>query len=600
MEDEDEITIPFKRCTKSKKNCIICKSTTPLVVIPSEAKLQVFVKRGLIIQGQVRCCRKHLNGRYFIIDEIDNIREASDVSTLSRSEITELLNDLRAYGERGLLDFETPGALSDIDYRRLTGISADDFDDLFGYAKAYIRSTRARGSRTCLAILLMKLRTGLSHAVLSTLFGISRRTIGKAIDSARSALMKDFVPGHLGLEHMSREDFINMHTTDLAKNIFSAGDDVAILVADGTYMYIEKSCNYSFQRRTFSVHKGRPLVKPMMLVSTTGYILEVFGPYLADGKNNDANILNSLLNQRRSALLDWLWPEDLLVLDRGFRDSLDTLQEYNLVPKMPSLLRSGSQLDTLSANESRLVTKIRWVVESVNGMIKQWKMLGQVIPNTQIPYIGDYVRIVSALCNAYKPPRKQAASADDQIIAQRMLALSKKENTLQKRVESNGWNRKTVIWEELVAESLEDFPQLTMEDLRRVTIGVYQLKQAASYTREHLTDEGDYILYSHKEEADIVRVRIQSRHTSAKQYQLWIQYENGFDPIKGWYCQCKNGARTVGCCAHIASVLWYLGFYRHLDSYPKYHSDKYPEYELDAGSWSESDDSDGLESEEED
>lgn len=94
-----------------------------------------------------------------------------------------------------------------------------------------------------------------------------------------------------------------------------------------------------------------------------------------------------------------------------------------------------------------------------------------------------------------------------------------------------------------------------MEDLRRITIGVYQLKQASSYTREHLNDDGDYILYSHKEEQVIVRVRLQSRHTSAKQYQLWIQYESGFDPIKGRYCQCKNGARVVGCCAHIASVL---------------------------------------------
>ena len=45
----------------------------------------------------------------------------------------------------------------------------------------------------------------------------------------------------------------------------------------------------------------------------------------------------------------------------------------------------------------------------------------------------------------------------------------------------------------------------------------------------------------------------------------------------------------MGCCAHIASVLWYLGLYRHLESVPKYHSDSYPDYEVGAGSWSESD-----------
>lgn len=44
-------------------------------------------------------------------------------------------------------------------------------------------------------------------------------------------------------------------------------------VADGTYIYTQKSSNYRFQRRSFSIHKGRPLVKLMILVSTTGYIL---------------------------------------------------------------------------------------------------------------------------------------------------------------------------------------------------------------------------------------------------------------------------------------------------------------------------------------
>ncbi|GFW94531.1 uncharacterized protein TNCV_3904411 [Trichonephila clavipes] len=30
----------------------------------------------------------------------------------------------------------------------------------------------------------------------------------------------------------------------------------------------------------------------------------------------------------------------------------------------------------------------------------------------------------------------------------------------------------------------------------------------------------------------------------------------------GFNWQCKVGARVVGCCAHVASVLWYLGYWR--------------------------------------
>ena len=81
------------------------------------------------------------------------------------------------------------------------------------------------------------------------------------------------------------------HTTDFARVLFAdSKTDVAIAVADGTYIYIEKSGDYSFQRRSYSVHKVRPLVKPMMLVATDGYILTVLGPYSADGKNSDAQL----------------------------------------------------------------------------------------------------------------------------------------------------------------------------------------------------------------------------------------------------------------------------------------------------------------------
>jgi len=56
---------------------------------------------------------------------------------------------------------------------------------------------------------------------------------------------------HLGLNHISRDDFINLHTRNLAKSLFAEGKNVAIHVADGTCTYIEKNSNYSFQRQIF-------------------------------------------------------------------------------------------------------------------------------------------------------------------------------------------------------------------------------------------------------------------------------------------------------------------------------------------------------------
>lgn len=90
-----------------------------------------------------------------------------------------------------------------------------------------------------------------------------------------------FVAEHLGFGHITREQIIQEHTRPLVKTIL--GDRVsqpAILVLDGTFIYIytHKSGNFRFQRQSFSLHKGRPLVKPMVIVSTTGYFVSVLGP----------------------------------------------------------------------------------------------------------------------------------------------------------------------------------------------------------------------------------------------------------------------------------------------------------------------------------
>lgn len=100
----------------------------------------------------------------------------------------------------------------------------------------------------------------------------------------------------------------------------------AILVVYGTYVFIQKSNNFKFQRRSYSQHKNRPLVKPMVIVSTTGYIVSVLGPYFADHKNNDASILKHNFQTNMENIKDWLQQDDVLIVDRGFRDSISFLE----------------------------------------------------------------------------------------------------------------------------------------------------------------------------------------------------------------------------------------------------------------------------------
>lgn len=173
--------------------------------------------------------------------------------------------------------------------------------------------------------------------------------------------MRDFVPHNLGFNHITREEVIQNHTRQLARNLMTVDvtSNPAILVLDGTYVYIQKSSNFAFARRSYSIHKHRPLVKPMMVVTTTGYIVSVLGPYLADSKNNDASILKHMIYHNAEELRNWLQEEDVFVVDRGFRDAQDVLEDVGIKLEMPAFMKRGDkQLSTLDSNLSRVVTKV--------------------------------------------------------------------------------------------------------------------------------------------------------------------------------------------------------------------------------------------------
>ncbi|CAF4137737.1 unnamed protein product [Rotaria sp. Silwood2] len=58
--------------------------------------------------------------------------------------------------------------------------------------------------------------------------------------SARVALAQHFVPHHLGLDHLTRQDIIDKYTSPIATRLLTEGRNPCILVLDGTYLYIQK------------------------------------------------------------------------------------------------------------------------------------------------------------------------------------------------------------------------------------------------------------------------------------------------------------------------------------------------------------------------
>lgn len=237
----------------------------------------------------------------------------------------------------------------------------------------------------------------------------------------------------------------------------------------------QKSRNNNLQRRTFNLHKHRSLVKPMMITTTTGYIVAVYGPYLSDSTNNDAAIFNDILLKNRSDILNWISQDDILVVDRGFRDSSGVIETLGLNVCMPEFLNGRRSFDAIEGNRSRFVTKIRWVVESANGRVKQFRWFDKTIQNSTIPQIKDYFQIACSLINAFHRPLVTQSPDDNQTVVAMLQGLHK-DNKLRTYLQNSN-----LSWKSCEVFDLTHFPILTLDYIRSITVGKGRMRVKLVY-----------------------------------------------------------------------------------------------------------------------
>lgn len=239
--------------SRSHKWCVICHKDSSrrnhIINIPSTAITQAFINCGVFIHPKSRCCYKHLENTFFSSDALHLLRAAKTSDMFSHSDVVNLLTNIRKMlrADCHRLNFDIPAFLSDEDYETLTGITKDQFNDLVTYLED-IRNTEIRSKRTCLGVFLTKLRTGLSNKVLGVLHGLTAAQVQRTVTTTRQCLMSSFVPSNLGFSHLSHEDFATLHCTETAKTLFREDDSNAVVVLDGTYIYIyRKAVTTSFK-----------------------------------------------------------------------------------------------------------------------------------------------------------------------------------------------------------------------------------------------------------------------------------------------------------------------------------------------------------------
>lgn len=94
-----------------------------------------------------------------------------------------------------------------------------------------------------------------------------------------------------------------------------------------------------------------PLIKPMVDYTSEGYVLFVLGSFAA---KHDATILKECFETNQH-VMNTISEGDIILVDKGFR-VMEFLRKEN---KLNVYCLGLGQLDTLKANSSRFVTKVR-------------------------------------------------------------------------------------------------------------------------------------------------------------------------------------------------------------------------------------------------
>ena len=180
----------------------------------------------------------------------------------------------------------------------------------------------------------------------------------------------------------------------------------------------------------------------------------------------------------------------------------------------------------MQANETRLVTKVRWIIEDINGCIKsQFRIFDGTIQNKMLLHIMDDLKIACALINCFYT-RKLSDIEDSIEIAQEMKKNVSKKNELEKYFKKSAKN----LFELLDTSTLNDFPKLPIEDIRKkITFGWYQINQALSYLAEHFDKNGDIEIriekkIEHEDNCKITALNFFSRHSNNCEYMTVVKY----------------------------------------------------------------------------
>lgn len=228
------------------------------------------------------------------------------------------------------------------------------------------------------------------------------------------------------------------------------------------------------------------------------------------------------------------------------------------------------------------MTACRYIVEARNAHMKSvWKIFNKVWVTIEIPSLMNDYRIEAAIINHYYP-KIESNKNDAFEIASQMNNRNKDDNEFGKIINSSSFQTRVKRFERKSPDTIQ-FPTISKEELKEITLGNYQIKLIAPYLTEHLKKYEELQLFEcpgelvneffsklvNRTQTDSLKIYLindmSSRFVKREKYRVYLLVDTkqkGSKAIMGYTCSCKHGNRVVGCCGHIIAVIAYLGHYK--------------------------------------
>jgi len=210
--------------------------------------------------------------------------------------------------------------------------------------------------------------------------------------------------------------------------------------------------------------------------------------------------------------------------------------------------RNQGQLTAKQANHSRLVSKIRFIVETQIGALKKFKQL-KSIRNSIAGHINCDFRNACAMHNfSFNPIVVDGINTEKISKNIKLRSEYLKKNILDliinKHFSSSNWNKANL-------NDINDFPRLKRKQMKaKLFFGSFQLNQSKSYIADlektevtYLTEEGIKNFFEKEKhfkklcekKTKLIGVKVLSRHrrgSNAKDYKVYLEYKPNINSPK--------------------------------------------------------------------